>query len=69
MLTAHGNYVGSCGAAPSGGEGRRQRGSVSGDATRSGDEETHEAQRAARPTHQLRRGAERGRGEAAEGGA
>ena len=45
----------------------RRRGSVSGDAIWRGDEETHEARRAARSTHPLRRGAERGRGEAEEG--
>jgi hypothetical protein len=40
---------------------------VSGDATWRGDEETHEAQSVARQAHPLRRGAERGRGEAEEG--
>jgi hypothetical protein len=40
---------------------------MSGAAIRIGDEETHEAQRAARLAHPLRRGAKRGRGEAAEG--
>ena len=58
-----------CDAAPSGGEGKRQKGkSVSGDVTRNGDEKTQEAKRAAQPAHQLRRGAERGRREAAKGG-
>jgi hypothetical protein len=56
-----------CDAAPSGGEGRRRRDSVSGDAIRRGDEEMHDTRRAARSTHGLRRGAERGRGEAEEG--
>ncbi len=41
---------------------------MSGDAIWRGDEETHEARRAARSTHVLRHGAERGRGEAEEGG-
>jgi hypothetical protein len=40
---------------------------VSGDAIWRGDEKTHEARRAARSTHQLRCGAERGRGEAEDG--
>ena len=40
---------------------------MSGDAIWRGDEETHEARRAARQAHVLRRGAERGRGEAEEG--
>jgi len=40
---------------------------VSGIVIWRGDEETHEAWCAARSTHHLRRGAERGRGEA-EGG-
>ena len=57
----------SCDAAPCGGEGRRRRGSVSGDEIWRGDEETHEARRAARSTHMLRRGIQRGRGEAVEG--
>jgi hypothetical protein len=39
---------------------------VSGAVSRSGDEKTFEARHAARPTHALQRGAERGRGEAAE---
>ena len=39
---------------------------MSSDVMWRGDEETHEARRAARSTHMLRRGAERGRGEAAE---
>ena len=38
-----------------------------GDVMWRGDEETHEARRAARSTHHLRRGAERGRGEVEEG--
>jgi hypothetical protein len=37
------------------------------DAMWRGDEEIYEARRAARSTHALRRGAERGRGEAEEG--
>jgi hypothetical protein len=56
-----------CDTAPSGGEGRRRRGSVRCDAIWSGDKETHEARRAARSAHQLRRGAEQERGEAEEG--
>ena len=56
-----------CDVAPSGGEGRGRRGSVSGDAIRRGDEEMYEAQRAARSTHVLHRGAEWGRGEAEDG--
>ncbi len=50
-------------AAPSGAEGRRQKGrDVSGDAIMHGDGKTHEAQRAARSAHPLQRGAEWGRG-------
>ena len=56
-----------CDVAPSGGEGRRTRDSVSGDAMWRGGEEKREAQRAARSTHVLRRGAKRGRGKADEG--
>ena len=56
-----------CDATPSGDEGMRRRGGVRCDAIWRGDEETHEARRAARSTHSLRRGAERGRGEAEEG--
>ena len=52
-----------CDAAPSGGEGRPERESVRGDAMWRGDEETHEARRAARSTHKLRRGAKRGQRE------
>jgi hypothetical protein len=40
---------------------------VSGNTIWRGDEETHEARHAAQPTHGLRRGAERGRGDAEEG--
>ena len=40
-----------CDAAPSGGEGRRRRGSVSGDAIRRGHGKTRMARRAARPAH------------------
>ena len=57
----------SCDAAPSMGEERRLTGGVSGDAIRSDDEVTHEAQHAARPAHGLQRGAERGREERARG--
>ena len=68
MLTnARRGRLTSCDAAPSGGKGRRRRGSVRGDVIWRGDEETHEARRAARSAHQLRRGAERGQGEAEEG--
>ncbi len=67
MLTARGSRLTPCDAAPSGGEGRRRRGSVSGDAIRRGDEETQEARRAARQADTLQRGAERGREEAEEG--
>jgi hypothetical protein len=42
-----------CHAAPSGGEGRRRRGIVSGDVIWRDDEETHEARRAARRAHEL----------------
>ncbi len=70
-VTRHGKRCGRltrCDTAPSGGEGRRRRrGSVSGDVIWRGDEDTHEVRRAARPAHPLRRGAERGRGEAEEG--
>ena len=40
---------------------------MSGDAIWRGEEETRESRRVARPTHPLRRGAERGRVEAEEG--
>ena len=54
----------SCDAAPSGGEGWQRRSGVSGIVIWRGDDVMHEARRTA--THQLRRGSEQGRGEAAE---
>ncbi len=69
-VTRHGARCGrltGCDAAPIGGEGRWRRDGVSGDAIRCGDEKTHEARRAARSAHPLRRSAKWGRGEAEEG--
>jgi hypothetical protein len=69
--TRHGAERGrltSCDAAPSRGEERRRRDSVRGDMIWHCDEETHDARRAARPAHELRRGVEHGRREAEKGG-
>jgi hypothetical protein len=60
---ARGGRLTSCDAAAIRGKRRRQRG-VNGVAVKSGK---RASQRAARPTHMLRRGTERGRGEATNG--